>query len=154
MGLRGPVPNHSDDLARPRERKGGEQSPVTKGMRLPATIPNPDPEWHPIALMLWDAALESGQRDFYQSTDWVMLWSLCEEISIYKEPRVNRETGEQYHKRSGQMLQTIHAALGELLVTEGARRRVRIELQEPEAPTQDAELFAIDGYKDALGVKE
>lgn len=42
---------------------------MTKGQSRPATIPQPDPDWHPIALMLWNAALESGQADFYESSD-------------------------------------------------------------------------------------
>ena len=42
----------------PRERKGGDNAAVTKGMSRPATIPEPDQTWHPIARMLWDATLE------------------------------------------------------------------------------------------------
>lgn len=69
MGARGPVPNRSDDLARPRERKGGDHKSPTKGIAYTATVPEPDEDWHPIARKLWDAMLESGQSDYYQSSD-------------------------------------------------------------------------------------
>lgn len=153
MGQRGPIPNRSDDLARPRERKGSDQQSVTKGVARPATIPEADPEWHPIARMIWDAMLESGQSDFYQSTDWAVAYSLCEEISRYKEPLVNSKTGELYYKRSGQMFQTINAAMGDLLLTEAHRRRVRIELEAPVEEETPAALVAIQDYREGLGLE-
>jgi hypothetical protein len=68
----------------PRERKGGDNAAVTKGMSRPATIPEPDQTWHPIARMLWDATLESEQTDFYESSDYAFLFSVCEDLSYYK----------------------------------------------------------------------
>lgn len=152
MGARGPVPNRSNDLARPRERKGGENAAVTKGVLRPVTIPDPDPTWHPIARMLWDSLVESGQSDFYQQSDWAFAFSLCEDLTRYKEPyKIDAETGEvNYGKRSGQMLQTIYSAMERLLVTEGDRRRVRIELTEPAAEENPATLVMMDSYRDGL----
>lgn len=143
MGARGPIPNREDDLARPRSRKGSDQQPVTKGVARPASIPEADEEWHPIARLLWDSLLESGQQDYYQSSDWAIAYSLCEDLSRYKSS----------NKRSGQMAQTIYSAMSDLLVTEGARRRVRIELEAPEPETKPASVVAIEGYKSQLGVK-
>ena len=151
---RGPVPNRSDDLARPRSRKGGDQQEVTKGVLRSVTIPTADPEWHPIATMLWESLEDSGQADFYQQSDWAFAYSLMEDLTRYKEPQVNRETGELYFKRSGQMLQTIYSAMERLLVTEGDRRRVRIELTEPMSTEPGAEVYLLQGYKDALGVSD
>ena len=154
MGERGPVPNRDDDLARPRSRKGGDQQETTKGTLYPATIPDPDPEWHPIALMMWDALLESGQKDYYQSSDWAFAYSLCEDLSRYKEPLVNHTTGELYYKRSGQMLQTIYSAMGDLLISEGHRRRVRMELTAPEPNESPLSVVAIEDYRASLGIVE
>jgi hypothetical protein len=153
MGQRGPIPDRSDNLARPRSRKGGDSNEPTKGIAYEATIPEPDPDWHPISLMLWNAMLESGQSEFYQSTDWVMAYSLCEELSLYKNPKVTKD-GEEYHKRSGQMLQTINTMMGDLLLTEAHRRRVRIELEKPEEEETPASIVAINDYKAQLGVEE
>ncbi len=139
---RGPVPNRSDDLARPRERKGSDIVPVTKGVSRPSTVPEPDAEWHPIARQLWDALTVSGQADFYEQSDWAMAFSLCDDLSHYKKST----------KRSGQMLQTIYSAMERLLVTEGDRRRVRIELHEPDDDDTPASVVAIEGYRRDLGL--
>jgi hypothetical protein len=139
---RGPVPNRSDDLARPRERKGSDIVAVTKGVARPATVPEPDLGWHPIARQLWDALAVSGQADFYEQSDWAMAFSLCDDLSHYKKST----------KRSGQMLQTIYSAMERLLVTEGDRRRVRIELHEPEDNSEPAAVLAIADYKRDLGL--
>lgn len=152
MGARGPVPNASEDLARPRERKGGDQQPITKGDRRPVVIPEPGEDWHPIATMLWDAMALSGQADLYQQSDWAYAYNLCEELSVYKKPSVDRN-GVEYHKRSGQMFQAINTAMERLLLTEGDRRRVRVELTEPETGDEDAATVAVmDDYRAGLSV--
>ncbi|AFV51325.1 hypothetical protein FDG66_gp05 [Streptomyces phage phiCAM] len=140
----GPVPNRESDLARPRERKGSDVQSVTKGVARPAKIPNADREWHPIARRLWDSLKTSGQQDYYQSSDWALAYSLCEDLSYYKKSG----------KRSGQMLQTIYSAFERLLVAEGDRRRVRIELHEPEDEGDTAAVVAIADYRQELGLAE
>ncbi|MGW7434712.1 phage terminase small subunit [Streptomyces sp. NPDC054849] len=142
MGARGPVPNREEDLARPRSRKGTDQQSVTRGEMKPVKVPNADRDWHPIARRLWDSLKSSGQADFYQNSDWAFAYSLCEDLSHYKKSG----------KRSGQMLQTIYSAFERLLVAEGDRRRVRIELQEPEPDETPAAVLAIADYKKDLGV--
>ncbi|MEU0120642.1 MULTISPECIES: hypothetical protein [Streptomyces] len=144
MGNRGPVPNREDDLARPRSRKGTDQQSVTKGEMKPVKVPNADREWHPIARRLWDSLKSSGQADFYQNSDWAFAYSLCEDLSHYKKSG----------KRSGQMLQTIYSAFERLLVAEGDRRRVRIELSEPEDEQDSAAVVAIADYKKELGLAQ
>ena len=142
MGVRGPIPNREEDLARPRERKGGDVQEVTKGEALPTKVPHADSEWHPIARKLWDGVKASGQTAFYQQSDWAVLYSLCDDLSQYKKSS----------KRSSQMAQVIYSALGNLLVTEGDRRRARIELSEPEPEVKPASVTAIEDYKRALGI--
>jgi len=147
--MTGPVPRRSADLARPRERKGGDVVPVTKGQLRPVRIPAADKDWHPIAKRLYNSLKKSGQADFYQQSDWALAWSICEDLSYYKTPLTNRD-GEQYSKRSGQMLQTIYTAMERLLVTEGDRRRVRIELSAPEEEGESAAVLAIADYRAEL----
>lgn len=142
MGARGPVPNREDDLARPRARKGSDEQPVTKGEMKPVKIPNADRDWHPIARKLWDSLKTSGQADFYQNSDWAFAYSLCEDLSHYKSSG----------KRSGQMLQTIYSSFERLLVAEGDRRRVRIELTELTPEQDSAAVVAIADYKKELGL--
>ncbi|WJN62623.1 terminase small subunit [Streptomyces phage phiScoe10] len=140
----GPVPNRESDLARPRERKGSDVQPVTRGEMKPVKIPNADRDWHPIARRLWEGMKTSGQVDFWQNSDYALAYSLCEDLSYYKKSG----------KRSGQMLQTIYSAFERLLVAEGDRRRVRIELHEPEVEGDTAAVVAIADYRQELGLAE
>lgn len=139
----GPIPNRESDLARPRERKGGEVVVVTRGESRTVTWPRPDPEWHKIARDLYLACKKSGQADFYQQSDIALLFSLCDDLSYIKN---------QGYKRSAEMLKGVYAALGTLLVSEGDRRRVRIELHEPEPDTEPAAVIAIADYQRDLGL--
>lgn len=89
-------------------------------------IPPVDEEWHPIAKMLYKSAQTSGQSRFYQSSDWVVLYSFCEDLSNYK-----------FHdKRSPTMLASLNSVMLNLCLTEGDRRKVHIEL-EKDLPTED-----------------
>lgn len=136
----GPIPNRSDDLARPRERKGRDIVPVTKGKARPVTIPDPDEAWHPIAAMLWEGLTTSGQADYYQDSDWAIAYALCDDLSHYK----------MQGRRSAQMAQVIYSTLSNLLVTEGDRRRARLELS-PDEPEQDGpEVAVMDEYRRGL----
>jgi len=147
----GPVPNRSTDLSRERDANRGDRAPITKGELRPVVIPHMDHSWHPISKMLWKSLKTSGQADFYQNSDWAFAYSLCEDLSMYKNPSVSKD-GEEYHKRSGQMLQTIYASMERLLVTEGDRRRVRIELSAPISEEEPASVTAIADYKQGLGL--
>lgn len=147
----GRIPNREADLARPRSRKGSDQVEVTRGELMPVTIPEPDPSWHPIALLVWDGLITSGQSQFYQNSDWAFAYSVCEDLSMYKRPHLDR-SGNEYVKRSGQMLQTIYSALERLLITEGDRRRVRLELTTPEPDEDAATVTVMADYKAGLGL--
>lgn len=141
--MSGPVPNRSEDLARPRERKGGDAKPVTAGELRAVTIPRADPEWHPIARKIWDGMKTSGQADFYQNSDWAFAYSLMDDLSKQKRSG----------KPSAVMFQTIYSQLASLGLTEGERRRMRIELSAPDDGAGNAELYAIEDYKNSLGVE-
>jgi hypothetical protein len=52
------------------------------------------------------------------------------------------------------MLQTIYSSFERLLVAEGDRRRVRIELHEPEDEGDTAAVVAIADYRQELGLAE
>ena len=138
----GPVPNRSDDLARPRERKGSDQQSVKTGEMRDVTVPHADKDWHPIAQKMWAAMKSSGQADFFQNSDWAFAYSLMDDLSHYKKSG----------KRSGQMLQSILSAMERLLITEADRRRARIELSAPEEENESASVTAIADYKQGLGL--
>ena len=140
LGISGPIPQPDESLARKRTRKGGEVKPLTVGERLPTKAPRANAAWHPIAKQLFNAAKTSGQSVYYQNTDWWLLYSLCDDLSVYKS--------KDY--RSGQMLQTIMSSMERLLITEGDRRRVRIELQEAPTPKPTLTVVGLDLYRERL----
>ncbi len=142
MGRRGPINNRSDDLSRDRDANRGDQITVTKGQSRPADIPQPDPDWHSTAKMMWEASVSSGQADFYESSDYFYLWHICEELSKYKS------TG----KSSAMMLQSLNQAMERLLLTEGDRRRVRLELENAPTGPDPAKVTIMSEYKANLGL--
>lgn len=119
MGTRGPVPKRSEE----RHRRNAPEQPITRAAgATEVSIPEADPKWHPIATQLWESLKTSGQSRFYEPSDWALAYSLMEDLSRYKKSA----------KRSGQMLTAIMSGLSDLLVSEGDRRRVGIELSRPE----------------------
>lgn len=136
----GPIPNREEDLARPRERKGSDQQSVTKGVMRPVTIPHADKDWHPIARKIWDSLKTSGMADFYQQTDWALAYSLMDDLSKMKKNG----------RPSSQWAQVIYQQLGTLGLSEGERRRMRIELHEPDDGATDVEDEAISSYENEL----
>lgn len=130
-GRGGRVPKRADQ--RHGHRTKAEQSEVES---IPA-IGNVDPGFllvqdpHPIVVELWDAAQESAQRCYFERSDWAML-----NLTLYELDRYLKGS-----KRNGQILSAIYSSLGELLFSEGARRRVRIEIDrsthEEPAPVRD-----------------
>lgn len=134
----GPIPKRTDQVRRPnRKDRPGMQIASGGGA---VTVPKPDENWHPVARQLWDALEESGQSQFYESSDWAFAFSLMDDLSYYK--RAN--------KRSGQMLQSIYSAMDRLLITEGDRRRARLQLERhSEAPAEDPRVAIMDRYRHA-----
>ena len=129
MAAKGRIPKRKDQLNGHRSKDELEGRTVT---RLPSGAPAhvaPQPygarDWHPIAKRIWKAAGESGQSILYTASDWAVLYSLMDDLTYYKNSA----------KRSGQMLQTIMSSLTSLLLTEGDRRRLQVELHHPEPET-------------------
>lgn len=171
------IPKREAELARPRARKGGDQKPALKGVRFSPTIPAADPEWHPIAAQLYNSLHESGQADFYQSSDWAFAFSVCDDLSRFKMEEDRRDEGlaqrelwdrstaaereaagldpktAPYVPKGGSAMKLVSAmdALGRLAVTEVDRLKVRMELQEPSDPEASAEVIAIADAKKRLG---
>lgn len=118
MGTRGPVPKRSED--RVRRNEPGVKTTSVDGAES-VVVPRADSSWHPIAKRLWAGIQKSGQSRFYEPSDWALAYSLMDDLSYYKSAS----------KRSGQMLASIYSAMSSLLISEGDRRRVGIELARP-----------------------
>ena len=153
----GPIPRQEATLARPRERKGSNQQATTKGERRDVLWPPVPSEWGSLARGLYEGARDSGQADFYQQSDVAYLMLVLEETNRYMEPygtRLDPETGEMvavYPKRSGQLFQALHSSMQSLLLTEGERRRARIELMERPVERPHLATVAKLQYADVAG---
>lgn len=101
----------------------------------PVLMPDPDPDWHAVATMIYESLPESGQSIFFEPSDWAAAYLICESISRdLSEQYVNIGTAlepemeKQKVPMKGANLAAYLKGLGELGVTEGARRRLSIEL--------------------------
>lgn len=123
MGARGPVPKRSDERAR-RNKVDTTQIVVTGAVE----IPDPDPSWHPAALMVWESLAKSGQSRRFEPSDWAAAYLLCGEITRMKAMR----------RASATMLAAVWSGMGDLLMTEADRRRVHMEIMR-QKPTDNAD---------------
>lgn len=109
------------ELAEPRKKDRG--AAVDRAEIGEVTIPEPSEEWGVSATMTWNSVRESGASTFYASSDYAVLWLICDNIDAHSK---------QGGRRSPEMLRVILSGLGSLLATEGDRRRLRVELTQPE----------------------
>lgn len=96
-------------------------------------IPPADESWHPIARMVYDSLPQSGQSMFFEPSDWAAAFLVCESISRDLQEQVvgTTESGmvvKDFIPMKGASLAAYTKILGELGMTEGARRRLSMEL--------------------------
>lgn len=151
MGARGPVPKRSSQRRR-RNKEGGE---ITQAQGAPL---HPPPEglesWHPIAKQWYASLARSGQCRFYEPSDWATAYLIAESMSrdlgeqvvgITQEGEVVRDT----IPLKGASLGAYLKAMNSLMVTEGDRRRARLELERAGSADEDedAAVAALDDYR-------
>lgn len=139
-GSRGPVPKRSSQRRR-RNKEGGE---VTSGVSgVVVEQPPHDEEWHPLAVDWYTALANSGQAVYYEASDWAQARIWAEIIS--------RQLRSE--KPNAQMVTAWASGATELMTTEGARRRMRLELERegPVDEDEDASVLALADYKKQLG---
>lgn len=132
------VPKREDQ----RRRRNKPTTPVTKA-RGAANVPIPaaDADWHPIAAAWYASLPVSGQSVFYEPSDWATAHFVAEGMS-------RNLTGGRF---SADLFRSVLAGASSLMVTEGDRRRLRIELDRQVAdPDEDAAATALDDYRDRL----
>jgi hypothetical protein len=133
------VPKRTENLRRRNTPEGGPVTHAPAGAVVDA--PEPDARWHPIAHRWYAALAHSGQARFYEPSDWA--------TAAYVAEGMSRSLAAP-ERISGQMFAAVNSAMSNLLVTEGDRRRVRMELDRQE-PEEDAAVIAIESYRDMLG---
>lgn len=84
----------------------------------------------------YEALRRSGQAQFFEPSDWAYAQDVvCTAIDAYVQ------------KPSAMMLQAINQAMSMLLVTEGDRRRLRVELERPQVEEPSGGVSELDDYR-------
>jgi hypothetical protein len=138
----GPLPKRSEERSRRNKPENEGGIALSKGNRVPFKVPAVDGAWHPRAKQWYRALSRSGMREYYELSDYEMARVLCDALTDY------------YRRPSAMMLATILQGMTSLGVTEGERRRMRIELEDPKESETSASVVAIDKYRAQLGVLE
>lgn len=114
---RGPVPKRSDERVRRNKQPEGAQviQIETKSAVKP---PAEDRSWHITAKRWFRSLKKSAQQKFYEPSDWAYA-QLCADLLSAEMER---------EKPRAVMVSQVLSMMDNLLTSEGARRRVRIEL--------------------------
>lgn len=138
-GTRGPVPKRSSERRRRNKESEVETvEPLTEKVEQPAG----DPKWHPIALEWYESLATSGQAQFYEPSDWIFAKYVAEAMS--------RNLRAPKTKFSSVLFASVLSGMSDLLTTEAARRRVRMEIERGGSEGTPAGVTAISDYKKRL----
>lgn len=139
MGARGPVPKRSTE----RRRRNKEAAPeVVTVDASPTAAPPPDPRWHAIAGDWYASLVDSGQAQFFEPSDW--------QAARYVAEVMSRNLRQK--KFSSVLFAAVWSAMSDLLTTEAARRRVRMEIERNKPDDQEpAAVVAIASYRKSIG---
>ena len=139
MPKTGPIPKRSD--LRRRTNKDSLEGLEKVNVEDLGVVyqPEADEKWHPLAKDLWRSMGESGQSRWYEPTDWAYAAVVMDDLSHYLRTK----------SRSGMKLSALLTAMGPLLLTEGERRRARLELERnaPEPGGEDPTVAIMEHYR-------
>ena len=135
----GPVPKRSEERIR---RNADVIETDTVEMVGAVEVPElglVDP--HPLIIDLYASLAESGQSKYYEPSDWEFARILCHFL--------DRQVKSS--KPSGQLIAVLHSMMTDLLIAEGARRRVRLEIEREQ---QKAQIYDVaDRFREMLGTE-
>lgn len=127
-----PIPKRSD------QRRRRNKVDITRAISEDEwDIPEADEDWHPVATQWYLSLQRSGQRIFFENSDWAQAFYVAEAMS--RSLRTSRI--------SGQLFSAVISASAELLTTEGSRRRMRIELERAQADGEVTASTAMADYR-------
>lgn len=129
-----PIPKRDDE----RRRRNKPATATTK-VKIVGVVSAPpvDEDWHPIARDWFLSLGESAQSKFYEPSDW-------QQARLWAEVLSRQLSNDRI---SAQMMTTWQSAATELLTTEGARRRARMEVERAAAEAAPAAVSKLDDYR-------
>jgi len=149
MGIRGPVAKRSE--VRTRRNKTDEagvevkKGPASSFVKPPAE----DRDWHRVIKAWYRSLKTSGQSKFYEDSDWQAARFTAHYASSVLKAAESTENPSALRAAS---IRQIWSMMGDLMTTESARRRVRVELIRPGAGEggegEGAEVVDIDDFRE------
>lgn len=142
MAFSGPIPKRSEERIRRNIPDVPIQKVIAEGTVEAPGLGIDGP--HPMILDFWRALRESAQTKYYEPTDWQFA-----RFTLHFANKLLMSS-----KPSSQMLKEVNSALSNLLVTEGDRRRVRMEIERTNSTVDKEELekSASEALRERLGV--
>lgn len=118
-GKGGALPKRSSERMGHRSKADME----TEKLVIPGVVkvPTADPNWHKVAKSWYASLAESGQSVYFEPSDWAAAQFTAEAMTH------TLDIGGA--KISSSLFTAVWSAMNDLLTTEGARRRVRLELE-------------------------
>lgn len=97
-------------------------------------VPVMDEDWHPIAQLVYESVQRSGQVIWMEPSDWSVLYLMCESISRDLNPQVvgiteDGDVVKDIIPLKGASLNAYTKTMASLMMLEGDRRKLRIELE-------------------------
>ncbi len=151
-GAGGPPPKRDAHRRRRGELALGKTADKATGAAS-VVKPEADPDWHPVASRWFDSLASSGQSAYYEPSDWATAFLVAESMSreLKPQPVVDSEGNVSFvsYPPKGASLAAWLKAMTTLMVTEGDRRRLRLELERPPADSEDKGAAGVTHIDDA-----
>jgi len=145
-GAGGPPPKRSSQRRRRNPTAAEARSTTGEATKAPGAasvpVPTADPAWHVLAREWYESLAASGQSAFYEPSDWATAKLLAETISRELSPQAlvyqGKITGYHLMTVKAGALSALLKGMSDLMVTEGSRRRIALELQRPKPDGEPA----------------
>lgn len=140
MGQNGPVPKHSSE----RIRRNQDEGPIDTITAIGTPqVPELDILGaHQIVRDLYQGMRNSAQSRFFEESDWAYARLTLMFLNDYIKQ----------NKPSAMMVSSLDSMLSKLLLTEGDRRRVRLEIERTGDQKTASVTSIADHYRQQLGV--
>lgn len=135
MGVRGPVPKRTSERLG-HLTKADKASATQVTVTGPVKVPPADETWPELVREWYGSLVESGQAKFYEPSDWAAARILANEMAQMLTGAIARD------------FKSIWSAMADLLSTEAARRRVKMEVNRKPLAAAPAPVAQIDAYRD------
>lgn len=142
MGVRGPVPERSDQRVRRNKYEVETEKVVAFGKVEIPELDFADP--HPITTDLYESLTNSAQARYFEPSDWQLA-----RFALHFADQLLWSS-----KPNGQVLATITSLFSDLLMSEGSRRRLRMEIERRGDDETGQVIDVVDRFRQMLQQRE